>query len=270
MIGKVYSAAVTGIYAVPVEVQADVAPGIPYFELTGNLAGTTKEAKERVRIAIKNSKFQINPSKITINMIPANIRKEGTSYDLAVAVAVLTAVGVIATEKVSGALFIGELGLDGGICNVSSILPMTLCARDNGFTICYVPMGNVGEASLVTGIRVIGISSLRECVDYINNGCNCRAHVDNNIDNADDNNIDFADIRGQASAKRAITIAAAARHNLMLIGPPGAGKSMLASRIPTILPGLTDEERLRITSIYSVAGLLKDGLALIRLSLIHI
>ena len=264
MIGKVYSAAVTGIYAVPVEVQADVAPGIPYFELTGNLAGTTKEAKERVRIAIKNSKFQINPSKITINMIPANIRKEGTSYDLAVAVAVLTAVGVIAAKKVSGALFIGELGLDGGICNVSSILPMTLCARDNGFTICYVPMGNVGEASLVTGIRVIGISSLRECVDYINNGCNCRAHVDNNIDNTDDNNIDFADIRGQASAKRAITIAAAARHNLMLIGPPGAGKSMLASRIPTILPGLTDEERLRITSIYSVAGLLKDGLALIR------
>ena len=107
MIGKVYSAAVTGIYAVPVEVQADVAPGIPYFELTGNLAGTTKEAKERVRIAIKNSKFQINPSKITINMIPANIRKEGTSYDLAVAVAVLTAVGVIAAKKVSGALFIG-------------------------------------------------------------------------------------------------------------------------------------------------------------------
>ena len=264
MIGKVYSAAVTGIYAVPVEVQADVAPGIPYFELTGNLAGTTKEAKERVRIALKNSKFQLNPSKITINIIPANIRKEGTCYDLAVAVAVLTAVGEAASDKVTRSFFIGELGLDGGICNVSSILPMTICARDNGFTACYVPMGNVSEASLVTGIRVIGVSSLRECVDYINKGCEVKPHIEDNTDRIIESNIDFEDIRGQASAKRAITIAAAARHNLMLIGPPGAGKSMLASRIPTILPGLTDEERLRITSIYSVAGLLKDGLALIR------
>lgn len=264
MIGKVYSAAVTGIYAVPVEVQADVAPGIPYFELTGNLAGTTKEAKERVRIALKNSKFQLNPSKITINIIPANIRKEGTCYDLAVAVAVLTAVGEVASDKVSHSFFIGELGLDGGICNVSSILPMTICARDNGFTACYVPMGNVSEASLVTGIMVIGVSSLRECVDYINKGCEVKPHIEDNTDGIIESNVDFEDIRGQAAAKRAVTIAAAARHNLMLIGPPGAGKSMLASRIPTILPSLTDEERLRITSIYSVAGLLKDGRSLIR------
>lgn len=258
MLGKVYSAAVIGIVARPVEVEADIAAGIPNFELTGNLSGTVREARERVRIALKNSNFKINPSRITINLTPADIHKDGTHFDLAIAVAILLSVGVIC-DDINDCFFIGELGLDGRVCRVKAVLPMVICARENGYKICYVPRGNEKEASVINGIRIIGVDTLTECVLHIKGECEIDQCNSDIITAKKSHNNDFSQIRGQKSVKRAIMIAAASMHNILLIGPPGAGKSMIASRIPTILPEPEFEEMLRITCMYSVAGMLNEG-----------
>lgn len=258
MIGKVYSAAVIGIVARPVEIEADIAAGIPCFELTGNLSGTVREAKERVRIALRNSNFKINPSRITINITPADIHKDGTHFDLAMAVAVLSSLGII-DDDMKDRFFIGELGLDGRVCRVKAVLPMVICARDYGYNICYVPKENENEASVINGIHVIGVSTLTECVMHIKGECEiapCNSEIPQVVNAG---KIDFSQIRGQKSVKRAVLIAAASMHNILLIGPPGAGKSMIASRIPTILPEPEFEDMLRITCMYSVAGMLNEG-----------
>lgn len=258
MISKVYSAAVIGIVARPVEIEADIAAGIPCFELTGNLSGTVREAKERVRIALRNSNFKINPSRITINITPADMHKDGTHFDLAMAVAVLSSLGII-DDDMKGRFFVGELGLDGRVCRVKAVLPMVICARDYGYNICYVPKENEKEASVIKGIRVIGVNTLTECVMHIKGECEiapCNGEIPRTVNAA---KIDFSQIRGQKSVKRAVLIAAASMHNILLIGPPGAGKSMIASRIPTILPEPEFEDMLRITCMYSVAGMLNEG-----------
>ena len=258
MIGKVYSATVTGIVAKPVEIEADIAAGIPCFELTGNLSGTVREAKERVRIALRNSNFKINPSKITINITPADIHKDGTHFDLAMAVAILLSTGTIDID-ISDRFFIGELGFDGRICRVKAVLPMVICAKDAGYRICYVPKENEKEASVIKGISVIGVSTLTECVMHIKGEVCIEPYISVLPDTINCNKNDFSQIRGQKSVKRAVMIAAASMHNILLIGPPGAGKSMIASRIPTILPESEFEDMLRVTCMYSVAGLLNDG-----------
>lgn len=259
MVGKVYSATVLGIIAELVEVQTDVSAGIPCFELTGNLSSTTKEAKERVKIALKNSKIRINPSRITINLIPANIHKDGPHFDFAMAVSILIATGNISDKQTMECFFAGELGLDGKICPVKAILPMILCARNSGIKRCFVPIDNIREARIVNGIEIIGVSSISEFLDIIKNGYMESRIIDNEIKSIEACNEDYSQIKGQNVGKRTCMIAAAARHNLLMIGPPGSGKSMLASRIRTIMPELTFEEKLRITSTYSVAGLLKNN-----------
>ena len=167
MMGKVYSAGVYGVKAELIEVEADVTSGIPSFELTGNLSSTVKEAKDRVRMAIKNSNIKMNPSKIVVNLAPANIRKNGPHFDLAMAISLLCAMGVVDNDKVKDMLFVGELGLDGIINPVNAVLPIIDCARQNNISTCVVPWKNEKEGALIEGVKVVGVSSLKECIDWI-------------------------------------------------------------------------------------------------------
>lgn len=258
MIGKVFSAAVMGIMAESVEIEADIAPGIPSFELTGNLSSTVREARERVRIALKNSNFKINPSRITINFTPANIYKDGTHFDLAMAVAILSSVGYMEQDLLQNTFFIGELGLDGHVCRVKAVLPMIICAKEHGMKLCFVPKENEKEASIIRGIKIIGVESLQQCVMVLNGKCQINDVKTDSNQCQKSNSLDYFQIKGLSSVKRAIVIAASALHNILMIGPPGSGKSAVAARISTILPELDYEDMIRITSTYSVAGLLNQ------------
>lgn len=257
MVGKVISAAVSGVTARLVEVEADMAAGIPSFELTGNLGGTAKEARERVRTALRNSKIRLNPGKITVNLAPANIRKEGPHFDLAIAAAILCACGLVPQSAADGVLFVGELRLDGGINEVNAALPMIISAAEAGLRRCVVPKGNAGEGGLIDGIEVVGVASLEECVAYLRGEKELLPVPKRRFAGATwSGGKDFGDIRGQRSLKRAVTVAAAGMHNLLMVGPPGSGKTMTAERIPTILPPLCREQQMEVWRIYSVAGLL--------------
>lgn len=257
MVGKTYSATVHGITAQKVEVEADIFSGIPSFELTGNLGMTAREAKDRVRAALRNSGIRLKPSRITVNLSPANIRKEGPHFDLAIAVSVLCTCTIIEAKDIKGAFFLGELGLDGRINPVRAVLPMVMCAMKEGFTRCIVPKENATEAAYIKGIDIIGISTLSECVSFLRGNLQIQPtkSVINSSEETQFNN-DYADICGQKALKRAIMVAAASRHNILMIGPPGTGKTMAASRINTIMPPLTNQECMEISGIYSVAGLL--------------
>lgn len=257
MVGKVISAAVSGVTARLVEVEADIAAGIPSFELTGNLGGTAKESRERVRTALRNSKIRLNPGKITVNLAPANIRKEGPHFDLAIAAAVLCACGLVPQSAVEGILFAGELRLDGGINEVNAALPMIIAAAESGLKRCVVPECNAGEGALIDGVEVIGAASLEDCVAYLRGEKKLTPAPKCSFTVAPQSAVkDFGDIRGQRSLKRAVTVAAAGMHNLLMVGPPGSGKTMTAERIPDILPPLCREQKMEVWRIYSVAGLL--------------
>lgn len=259
MVGKVISAAVSGVTAALVEVEADIAAGIPSFELTGNLGGTAKEARERVRTALRNSKIRLNPGRITVNLAPANIRKEGPHFDLAIAAALLCACGLVPREAAEGVLFAGELRLDGGINDVNAVLPMIIAAEEAGLRRCVVPKGNIREGGFIDGIEVVGVSSLEECAAYLKGEKILPSAGKLRFESVQESGgKDFGDIRGQRSLKRAVTVAAAGMHNLLMIGPPGSGKTMTAERLPSILPPLCYEQQKEIWRIYSVAGLL-DG-----------
>ncbi len=258
MIGKTYSACVQGVNGIKVEVEADVTGGIPGFELTGNLSGIVKESKERVRLAIRNSGIKINPARIVINLAPAKLRKEGSHYDLAIAVSVLCATGILNME-INDTVFIGELALDGRILGVKGVLPMIDMAHKLGFRRCVVPAINAGEGALINDIDVIGVNSLRECVDYFRG--NILIKPVNNCFTPQISNeypYDYLDISGQAGLKRGMLIAASGRHNILMVGPPGAGKTMAAMRINTIMPPLTLEQIIEVSRVYSVAGLLSE------------
>ena len=258
MIGKTYSACVNGVKGLLVEVEADVAGGIPGFELTGNLSNIVKESKERVRLAIRNSGLELKPSKIVINLAPARLRKEGTHFDLAIAISVLCANNTFKTEF-NDTIFIGELALDGRVLGVKGVLPMIDMAKKHGFKRCIIPKKNIGESRLIEDIDVYGVESLRECVlflqgegDLLKENKECPQPEELIYD------YDFADIMGQNALKRGMLIAASGMHNILMVGPPGAGKTMSAMRLNTILPPLSREQIIDISRIYSVAGLLMD------------
>lgn len=267
MFSNVYSAAVSGIDGYIVGVEADIHDGLPCFDMVGTLAAEVREAKERVKTALKNSGFFMQPKKITINLSPADVRKSGSGFDLAIACAVLTGYGFILPESVSETVIVGELGLDGSIRPVNGVLTLAACAKENGFKKIIVPEANAKEASVIDGIDVYGAKRLSEIRELFEKSERIEpVRVDlHAVMKSGRRTVaaDFNEIHGQRAVKRACEVAAAGMHNILLIGPPGSGKSMAAKRIPGILPQMTLEECIKVTKIHSVGGLLKENQPLV-------
>ena len=267
MYREVKSAALLGINGYIVSVEVDVSEGFPKFDLVGLPDSGVKEAIERVRTSIKNSGYQFPYKRITVNLAPADIKKEGPSYDLPIAVGILACENFINYVSLENTLIIGELSLNGKVSKVNGILPIIYSAYLAGYKRCIIPKDNINEGMVVENIDVIGVDSLVEVVMYLNNELVIDAskididHIFSETNKERD--IDFSDIKGQIAVKRALEISAAGLHNVIMIGPPGAGKTMIAKRVPTILPSITFEESIEITKIYSVAGLMKRGRSLI-------
>lgn len=265
----ILSASIEGLGVEIVHVEADVSNGLPVFHMVGYLSSEVKEAGERVRTAIKNSGYDYPPKRTVINLSPATLRKRGASFDLPIAAAILMSLGKVdrgRMEKCGKCLIIGELGLDGRVRKVPGILPVVMAAREQGITCCIVPADNAAEGALIREINIIGVNTLSEMVEFLSEGGVLLRTADQSADEKADDSLeaDFADIRGQESVKRAAEIAVAGGHNLLMIGPPGSGKSMTAKCIAGILPPLVMEESLEITKIYSVLGMLDEKSPLIR------
>lgn len=263
MFSKVLSAAVYGVQSVLVQVEADSTEGLPSFCMVGYLSTQVREAQERVRTALKNSGIYLKPKKITVNLSPADLHKSGTGFDLPIAVAIAASYGMITEENLERTIIIGELSLDGKINAVSGILPVAADARKFHCKRCIVPYQNQREARSISGLEVVGVRSLKEVMDVLQNGI-YPGQEDYVPERSSKTERDFLEVRGQETAKRAALIAAAGFHNLLMVGPPGAGKSMIAKRIPTILPEMTTEEAIEISRVYSVLGMIPEYGTLLR------
>ncbi|MCI8514681.1 MAG: YifB family Mg chelatase-like AAA ATPase [Lachnospiraceae bacterium] len=279
MYGRVYSAGRAGMEGFLVEVEVDIREGLPCMDLVGALKGEVKEARERVKAALHHCGISLPPKRITVNLSPAGRRKEGGGFDLPVAAAILSALGCLPQtdspysgqegERESGLFFenvllLGELGLDGSLRPVNGILPLTYFAREQGFSYCLVAEENAPEGCLVDGIRILAISHLSELWELVRSPerflCSRRSE---GIGGKSGCQKDFSDLSGQETLRRAAEVAAAGMHNLLIVGPPGAGKTMAAERLPGILPELSWEEKLELTKIYSICGRLKRDTPLV-------
>lgn len=264
MFSAVYAGGIKGMEAYPVRVEVDMSRGLPGFEVVGSVSGEVKEAKERVQIALKNTGIAMPVAKLTVNLAPAHIRKEGTGYDLAIAAGLLCCMELADVATFQNTAFLGELALDGAVRRINGVLPIALALKQAGFQKILVPKENLREGAGVEGLHLIGIRDMQELVLYLQMSDTERDEYFKPVkeqikrEGIGEKEPDFAEVYGQEGAKRAAEVAAAGFHHLMLAGEPGTGKTMIARRISGILPPLTEEERLEVLSIYSIAGKVEE------------